>query len=151
MRFVFILLLLNKMEEKIMGRSGSCLCGEITYQIPERSMMEAVCHCKNCQKQAGSAFSTLAGIKKSDFKLIGEPKLFVDKATDSGASVERYFCGTCGSPIYSALPSQPDVIYLKTGTLDDTSEFKPSIHVWAGTKQNWVELDDTLPQLQKQS
>ena len=134
-----------------MGRSGSCLCGEITYQIPERSMMEAVCHCKNCQKQAGSAFSTLAGIKKSDFKLIGEPKLFVDKATDSGASVERYFCGTCGSPIYSALPSQPDVIYLKTGTLDDTSEFKPSIHVWAGTKQNWVELDDTLPQLQKQS
>ena len=151
MRFVFILLLLNKMEEKIMGRSGSCLCGEITYQIPEKSMMEAVCHCKNCQKQAGSAFSTLAGIKKSDFKLIGEPKLFVDKATDSGASVERYFCGTCGSPIYSALPSQPDVIYLKTGTLDDTSEFKPSIHVWAGTKQNWVELDDTLPQLQKQS
>jgi len=134
-----------------MGRSGSCLCGEITYQIPEKSMMEAVCHCKNCQKQAGSAFSTLAGIKKSDFKLIGEPKLFVDKATDSGASVERYFCGTCGSPIYSALPSQPDVIYLKTGTLDDTSEFKPSIHVWAGTKQNWVELDDTLPQLQKQS
>ena len=151
MRFVFILLLLNKMEEKIMGRSGSCLCGEITYQIPEKSMMEAVCHCKNCQKQAGSAFSTLAGIKKSDFKLIGKPKLFVDKATDSGASVERYFCGTCGSPIYSALPSQPDVIYLKTGTLDDTSEFKPSIHVWAGTKQNWVEINESLPQLQKQS
>ena len=134
-----------------MGRSGSCLCGEITYQIPEKSMMEAVCHCKNCQKQAGSAFSTLAGIKKSDFKLIGEPKLFVDKATDSGAPVERYFCGNCGSPIYSALPSQPDVIYLKTGTLDDTSEFKPSIHVWAGTKQNWVEIDESLPQLQKQS
>ena len=136
---------------KIMGRSGSCLCGEITYQIPETSIMEAICHCRNCQKQAGSAFSALAGIKKSDFKLVGEPKLFVDKATDSGAPVERYFCGNCGSPIYSALPSQPDVIYLKTGTLDDTSEFKPSIHVWAGTKQNWVEIDESLPQLQKQS
>ena len=136
---------------EIMGRSGSCLCEAITYQIPESSLMEAVCHCKNCQKQAGSAFSTLAGIKKSDFRLVGEPKLFVDKATDSGAPVERYFCGICGSPIYSALPSQPDVIYLKTGTLDDTSEFKPSIHVWAGTKQNWVEIDESLPQLQKQS
>ena len=113
--------------------------------------MEAICHCKNCQKQAGSAFSTLAGIKKSDFKLTGGPKIYVDTATDSGASVERFFCGTCGSPIYSALPSQPDVIYLKTGTLDDTSEFNPSIHVWAATKQNWVEIDKNIPQLQKQS
>lgn len=136
---------------KIMGRSGSCLCEAITYQIPESSLMEAVCHCKNCQKQAGSAFSTLAGIKKSDFSLTGKPKLFVDKATDSGASVERYFCENCGSPIYSALPSQPDVIYLKTGTLDDTSDFNPSIHVWAATKQNWVEIDSNMPQLQKQS
>ena len=134
-----------------MGRSGGCLCGAIRYQIPETSFMEAICHCKNCQKQAGSAFSTLAGIKKSDFKLTGEPKVFVDIATDSGASVERFFCGTCGSPIYSALPSQPDIIYLKTGTLDDTSEFTPSIHVWASTKQNWVEIDKNLPQLQKQS
>ena len=134
-----------------MGRSGSCLCEAITYQIPESSLMEAVCHCKNCQKQAGSAFSTLAGIKKSGFSLTGKPKLFVDKATDSGASVERYFCENCGSPIYSALPSQPDVIYLKTGTLDDTSDFNPSIHVWAATKQNWVEIDSNMPQLQKQS
>tara|TARA_Y100001933_G_scaffold124449_1_gene124210 strand:- start:237 stop:578 length:342 start_codon:yes stop_codon:yes gene_type:complete len=113
--------------------------------------MEAICHCKNCQKQAGSAFSTLAGIKKSDFKLTGEPKVYVDTDTDSGASVERFFCGACGSPIYSALPSQPNVIYLKTGTLDDTSEFKPSIHVWASTRQNWVEIDPNVPQLQKQS
>ena len=134
-----------------MGRTGSCLCEAITYQIPESSLMEAICHCKNCQKQAGSAFSTLAGIKRSDFSLTGKPKLFVDKATDSGASVERYFCENCGSPIYSALPSQPDVIYLKTGTLDDTSDFNPSIHVWAATKQNWVEIDSNMPQLQKQS
>ena len=134
-----------------MGRSGGCLCGAIRYQIPESSLMEAICHCKNCQKQAGSAFSTLAGIKKSDFKLTGEPKIYVDSVTDSGASVERFFCGTCGSPIYSALPSQPDVIYLKTGTLDDTSKFNPSIHVWASTKQNWVEIDKDVPQLQKQS
>ena len=134
-----------------MGRSGGCLCGAIRYEIPETSLMEAICHCKNCQKQAGSAFSTLAGIKKSDFKLTGEPKVYVDTDTDSGASVERFFCSACGSPIYSALPSQPNVIYLKTGTLDDTSEFKPSIHVWASTRQNWVEIDPNVPQLQKQS
>ena len=134
-----------------MGRSGSCLCEAITYQIPESSLMEAVCHCRNCQKQAGSAFSTLAGVNTADFNLTGKPIVFVDKATDSGASVERYFCGNCGSPIYSALPAQPDVIYLKTGTLDDTSDFNPSIHVWAATKQNWVEIDKSMPQLQKQS
>ena len=134
-----------------MESSGRCLCGSIQYQIPEKPLMEAVCHCKNCQRQGGSAFSTLAGINKPDFHIEGKPKRYIDEDTDSGSPVERYFCGDCGSPIYSALPSQPDVIYLKTGTLNDTSRFKPSAHVWCSTKQAWVQLEESIPQLQKQS
>ena len=44
--------------------------------------MTGVCHCKNCQRQAGSAFSTLAVVPRSDFKLTaGEPKLYTDGDT----------------------------------------------------------------------
>ena len=113
-----------------MSVTGQCLCGAIKYEIDNPPAMTGVCHCKNCQRQAGSAFSTLAGVPKAEFHLSGEPKLYQDGDTASGNTVERYFCGNCGSPIYSALPSQPDQIFLKTGTMDDTSGFKPMFHVW---------------------
>ena len=132
-----------------MAHTGQCLCGEIAYEFPNDPAMSGVCHCKNCQRQAGSAFSTLAGVPKAEFKMSGAPKLYQDSDTDSGSTVERFFCVTCGSPIYSAVPSQPDLLFLKTGTLDDTSAFTPGFHVWCSTKQNWVNLDEGVPQMEK--
>ncbi|MFK7915827.1 MAG: GFA family protein [Pseudomonadales bacterium] len=135
-----------------MATSGQCLCGSIQYELANPPAMTGVCHCKNCQRQAGSAFSTLAGVATADFSFTaGTPKLYEDSDTKSGSTVQRFFCGDCGSPIYSALPSQPDMIYLKTGTMDDTSEFTPQFHVWCDTKQNWVELAEGVPQMATQS
>ena len=134
-----------------MAYTGRCLCGAIRYEFQNAPAITGVCHCKNCQRQAGSAFSTLAGVPKAEFRVNGEPKRYEDTDTDSGNIVERYFCADCGSPIYSALPGQPDTIFLKTGTLDDTSEFTAQFHVWCSTKQNWVDIPEGVPQMAKQS
>ena len=37
----------------------------------------------------------------------------------------------------------------KTGTMDDTTDFDPQFHVWCSTKQNWVDLADGVPAMQK--
>lgn len=133
------------------GKTGQCLCGEIKYELGSEPAVSGVCHCKNCQRQGGSAFSTLAAVPVADLKFTGaKPKLYEDSATESGGTVKRYFCGTCGSPIYSLTPGQPDTAYLKTGTLDDTSDFTPQFHVWCDSKQNWVELDEGVPTMAKQ-
>ncbi len=135
-----------------MAITGQCLCGAIKYEFDNPPAMNGVCHCKNCQRQAGSAFSTLAGVPKAEFRFTsGTPKLYEDSDTDSGNTVQRYFCGDCGSPIYSALGSQPDTLFLKTGTLDDTSGFLPQFHVWCDSKQNWVQVDEGIPQIGKQA
>ena len=130
-----------------MINSGRCLCGKISYDFPNAPTMTGVCHCKNCQRQAGSAFSALAGVPKAELNMIGEPMLYLDSATKSGNQVERYFCGNCGSPIYSLIPSQPDTLFLKTGTMDDTSGFEPQFHAWCSTKQDWVDLAAEVPQM----
>ena len=134
-----------------MSVTGGCLCGAVKYQIDQSPTTMGVCHCKNCQRQAVSAFSTLAVVPREQFEFVeGEPKQYLDGDTSSGNKVERYFCANCGSPIYSALGSQPDVIYLKTGTMDDTNDFAPQFHVWCDTKQNWVELPEDIPQVATQ-
>lgn len=129
--------------------TGRCLCGAVSYELPAAPQLMGVCHCRNCQRQAGSAFSTIAGVPKAEFRLRGEPKCYVDADTDSGNPVERWFCGTCGSPIYSALPGMPDQLFLKTGTLDEPSTFRPAFHVWCSTKQDWVTIDDGVPTMAK--
>ncbi len=135
-----------------MAHTGQCLCGAVKYEFDGDPAMTGVCHCKNCQRQAGSAFSTLAGVPKAAFRFTaGTPKLYRDSDTASGNSVERYFCGNCGSPIYSALPDQPDMLFLKTGTLDDTSSFRPGFHVWCDSKQSWVKLDEGVPAIARQA
>lgn len=139
----------NKGREE-MEITGQCLCGAIKYELLNPPAMTGVCHCKNCQRQAGSAFSTLAGVAKSDFSLtLGKMKLYEDGDTDSGNTVKRFFCGDCGSPIYSAVPDSPDMVFLKTGTMDDTTGFTPQFNVWCSTKQNWVDLPQGVPAMQK--
>lgn len=134
-----------------MTMTGGCLCGAIRYEIDGEPLMTGVCHCRNCQKQAGSAFSTLAGVPRAAFRFTaGEPRLYEDADTASGSTVQRWFCSTCGSPLYSAILSQPDLLFLKTGTLDDTSFFRPQFHVWCDTKQPWVTLDEGVPAMARQ-
>ena len=135
-----------------MAHTGQCLCGAIKYEFLSDPAAAVVCHCKNCQRKSGSAFATIAGVPKADFQMTGKPKLYLDNDTDSGNTVERYFCGNCGSPIYSAVPAQdPDNIYLNTGTMEDTGGFSPAYHVWTSTKQDWVALSEDVPQITKQT
>ncbi len=36
------------------GLKGGCLCGAVRYSVSAEPAMQAVCHCRNCQRQAGS-------------------------------------------------------------------------------------------------
>ena len=76
-------------------------------------------------------------------------KIYKDSDTDTGNTVERHFCAECGSPIYSAVPDSPDVLFINTGTMDDTSSFSPQFHIWCSSKQDWVGLDEGVPAMQK--
>ena len=37
---------------------GGCLCGKVRYSADAEPTFVGVCHCKNCQKQAGTSFSS---------------------------------------------------------------------------------------------
>lgn len=134
------------------GKTGQCLCGAIKFELASDPAMSIVCHCKNCQRQAGSAFSTISGLPKDDLKFTqGEVKTYEDSSSESGEGpVFRHFCGNCGSPIYSETPGQPGMVFLKTGTLDDTSGFTAMAHIWCDSKQDWFEVPEGMPQVGRQ-
>src|SRR4030095_16347895 len=98
--------------------SGGCLCGKVRYETGAAPVRTGVCHCRNCQKQAGSAFSINVAVPKQALSIKGTLKTYADKG-DSGKAVNRRFCPDCGSPIISEAEALPDVVIIKAGTLDD--------------------------------
>jgi hypothetical protein len=121
--------------------TGGCLCGQVRYSANADPAFVGVCHCKNCQKQTGTAFSVLVGIPKPAMSIQGRVKTFHDTG-DSGQAVERNFCPECGSPIFSDVAVMPGVVFIKAGTLDDTSWLDPKMHVYCDSKEHWAPIPE---------
>ncbi|HEX7876236.1 MAG TPA: GFA family protein [Sphingobium sp.] len=128
-------------------RTGGCLCGAVRYSAPGTPLAVATCHCRDCQKQAGSAFSLLAIFPRDAVIFEGELALFSGRG-DSGNAIERRFCRACGSPISSDSDAMRErgVIVIKAGTLDDVSDLQPAIHYWTRSRQDWFALPTDVPQ-----
>ncbi len=124
-------------------KTGKCLCGNVRYTLKSDPIVTAVCHCKNCQRQAGSAFSIVVVAPFEAVAIEGDLKTYHDTA-DSGATLDRKFCPECGSAMFSLQPDKAETIIIKAGTLDDTSWLKPAAHVWCDSAQPWVEISDKV-------
>jgi hypothetical protein len=132
-------------------RSGGCLCGAVRYEAAWPPVATAVCHCKNCQKQAGSALSVIAVLPRDGLSVTGTLTTYEDTA-DSGNPVYRRFCGRCGSPVISDTPGAEaqGIIFLKAGTLDEASDLVPTLHYWKNSAQSWFVFPDGVECLEAQ-
>ncbi len=91
--------------------TGSCLCGKVAYSILGTLGRAFYCHCSRCRKASGSAFASNATIEAGQFELTrGQDAL---SRYDFGSGLQRVFCGTCGSPIYSWRPADPSVLRIR--------------------------------------
>ncbi|MCB2051988.1 MAG: GFA family protein [Novosphingobium sp.] len=121
--------------------TGSCLCGAVHYTLEAAPVGTFACHCKDCQRQSGTAFSVIMGVPESGVKVEGEPATYLGRG-DSGNAVQRKFCGKCGSPLFSIVEATPGVLWIKTGTIDDTHSLNPQAHIWVKSKQCWVDTGE---------
>lgn len=121
---------------------GGCNCGAVRYRIEGQPVVVAQCHCRNCQRQSGSAFSVNLIVKADAVTTTGQLVTYEDRDTLSGNAVYRRFCGTCGSPVFSEMAEGNGMIIVKAGTLDEPPVAAPAISVWTSTKMPWVALPE---------
>ncbi|KAI0817071.1 DUF636 domain-containing protein [Xylaria sp. FL0064] len=115
---------------------GSCMCGAIRYQFTGEPAVTALCHCVDCQKWTGSAFTSNAVVPRTAFSVtqgtdiasqasqssqvlpaLGTPSSYDVKGA-SGKINKHFFCSTCGSSLYTELEVMPDMTCVKAGGLD---------------------------------
>jgi hypothetical protein len=110
--------------------TGGCACGAVRYELSGEPIFQLVCHCNDCQKASGSAFAEVILVAADRLTIVGaEPKFFAVKA-DSGRTMNRGFCGNCGSPVMMRRTETPQIAFLQAGSLDDPHVFKPAVEVF---------------------
>jgi hypothetical protein len=126
--------------------AGGCLCGAIRYAVSVPITELRACHCTHCQKASGAGGSVNAVIPGAAFRITqGSPKRY-DAAADSGRTLYRYFCGDCGSPIYSQRATAPETVVLRAGTLDDSNAMKITANIWTRSARPWAYIDPASTQ-----
>lgn len=126
--------------------SGGCLCGAVRYEISGELAPIQVCHCSQCRKAQGGPFATNVPVRRAAFRLLsGEAELAEYRATPEK---QRVLCRQCGSPIYSARDSLPNVLRVRAGTLDEPMRTKLEAHYYVDSRARWWPLEDNLPRYQ---
>lgn len=125
--------------------SGGCNCGRIRYQFEGEPQAVVACHCLNCQRQGGAAFSINLLLPDDRLAITGDLKVYTDGDTESGKPVYRHFCPDCGSPIISRSDQVPGLSIVKAGTLDERHGFEPQMHCWTDTAFDWFQLPEGMP------
>ena len=125
--------------------TGGCQCGKLRYAFPKSAILTLYCcHCRECQRQAASAFGMSLWVQRTAFRLTAGQPADWQRPTDSGNVNHAAFCPACGGRLYHDSGPKETSISLKAGSLDDTAWLRPVGHIWAKRAQPWVFLDPKL-------
>lgn len=128
-----------KMSNKYLG---SCLCGNVKYEVVGSFESFFLCHCKYCQKDTGSAHA--ANLFSSTSKLnwlSGEDS--VKTFNLSNTRHVKSFCSNCGSATPS-IQMEGKLIVVPAGSIDTPVELRPNAHLFTGSRASWDEDLESL-------
>jgi hypothetical protein len=130
---------------KFKNLAGGCACGAVRYKLAASPLIVHGCHCRDCQRITGSAFVINIWIERK-FVEVGSviPKSFVLKG-GSGRPHEVFFCGACGTYLWSRYGAAGDALFVRAGTLDNPKAVRPDVHIYTRSKLPWLELPKDVP------
>jgi hypothetical protein len=121
---------------------GECQCGGCRYRVRGTVLTLFVCHCKECQRQTGSAFGMALWIKTEAEEVLSGRLGRWTRLTPSGRTMICEFCLDCGTRLFHRHADRAGMLSIKPGTLDDTSWLKPAGHIWLRSAQPWSGLEE---------
>jgi hypothetical protein len=124
---------------------GGCACGAVRYRLASAPMFVHCCHCRDCQRQTGSAFVINALIETDRIiRLAGDPAP-VPVPTDSGRPHDIWRCPACQTALWSDYGGRPALRFVRVGTLDEPAALPPDVHIYVRSKLPWVALPEGVP------
>lgn len=125
---------------------GSCLCGQITYEVELTPNKIFNCHCSYCRKAHGAAFVTVALAKGDTLKITKGAEKLKEHQNEIGGF--RAFCSDCGTRLMNYAPDKTLYLSVSLSTVDTAIDIKPIAHVNVESKAAWHEPYAGIPSFQ---
>ena len=116
--------------------NGSCMCGQVTYQINGALRPITACHCTQCRKSSGH-YSAATSTPNENLTTKGDSLKWF-KSSDVAS---RGFCGTCGSNLFWR-PVGKGRTSIFSGSIDGPTELKIENQIFVEDKGDYYELPD---------
>lgn len=125
---------------------GSCLCGEIRFEIDGKIGHAGQCHCSKCRKVSGTDGNAVFYASAAGFRWLAGEDLIERFAVPDGRGWTSHFCRRCGSPA-PLNDASGKFFFVPAGLLDDDPGFRGyAAHIFVGSKAPWVCISDSAPQ-----
>ena len=124
--------------------TGGCGCGAVRFELDAPLLSASYCHCTRCQRRTGTAASANGRAAPGSFTIVEGEEHLGSWAPEGGFA--KFFCGLCGSALFSRDPENPDTVGVRLGTLDSDPGIRPQWHQYVAYAAAWEPLpDDGLP------
>jgi hypothetical protein len=107
-----------------------------------------MCHCFDCQRRTGSAFSVAAFYERNRVHVERGVATSFERQSASGSPVKFHFCDRCGSNVYWEAMRMPHLIGVAVGAFADPSFPSPQQSVWTRDKHCWISLPSEMVQFE---
>src|SRR5438045_8472530 len=119
--------------------TGGCACGAIRYEVTAKPITMFNCHCRDCQRASGGAFTPVVYVPAKAFKITkGSPRYYSTPREMDGHN-KRGFCPACGSRLFGGESAQRQGI--TPCSLDDPTILNPELHLRNCDDRPWNDID----------
>jgi hypothetical protein len=123
---------------------GSCLCGEVGFEVDGPFDRFLNCHCSRCRKASGTAHSCEAIVQASALRWLRGEASVVRFDSALARSFATAFCKRCGSPMPHLTRSGREAI-VPAGGFDQPLGAGPDRHAHWSSRADWYVHGDGLP------
>jgi hypothetical protein len=121
-------------------RRAQCACGQLTATCSGEPVRVSVCHCLDCKRRSGSAFTWNARWMRDDVVTEGRASEFT-RTGDEGGRATFCFCPECGTTVYYRIEAMPEVIVIQAGMFADPEFPAPQVSVYDPFRRClWVDI-----------
>ena len=116
--------------------NGSCLCGEVRFEIAGPLLGFRYCHCSRCRKATGSAHAANIFLPRKQFRWLAGEALVKRYDLPGAKRFAVCFCTKCGTRMPHEIATTENVL-IPAGTLDADPALRPEGSIFWGSRAPW--------------
>ena len=124
---------------------GSCACGQVAFEYSGEPLRMLNCHCSRCRKARSAAHTTNLFVPLDRFRFRRGEELVRDFPLPGARFFGVAFCTACGSDVPRKSVARNAAV-IPAGNLDTDPGWRPTAHIFVGSKAPWYTIGDGLPQ-----